>query len=159
MTVSPHTMDVLYRNGTIDYIPYDLMGNQGGVLVYNTNNQTAKLPQNTYAGPVKYGVSQDCYTPATPVGSVALQNVGVTASDLEVQQVSDYRKSLKKGSEKNTNVFKNKKQLWKGLASIGLLAGTVVLLLFGKKKASTSGGGTKSLLSKLNPLNWFKKSK
>lgn len=158
MTVSPHTMDVLYRNGTINYIPYDLMGTQGGVLVYNTN-QSTKLPQNTYAGPVRYGVSQDYYAPAVPVGSVALQNLGVSASEQEVQQIGDYRKSLKKGSEKNTNVFKNKKQLWKGLTSIGLLIGTVALLICGKKKAPTTGEGTKSLLSKLNPFNWFKKSK
>ena len=93
-----------------------------------------------------------------PVGSVALKNTGVAYSDCEVQQVSDYRKSLKKGSERKINVFKNREQLWKGLTSIGLLIGTVVLLVCGKKKTPSSGEGTKSLLSKLNPLNWFKKS-
>ena len=158
MTVSPYTMDVLYKNGTIDYIPYDLMGNQGGVLVCN-NNSPAVISKKTALGPVRYGVSQDCYTPAVPAGSVALKNVGVSVSDYEVQQVSDYRKSLKKGSEKKTNVFKNKKQLWKGLASIALLVGTVALLIRGKKKAPSAGEGSKSLLSKLNPRNWFKKSK
>ena len=158
MTVSPQTMDVLYINGTVDYIPYDLMGNQGGVLVYKKNQPVNNI-QTPCKGPVRYGESQDCYTPATPVGSVALQNVGVSASDLEVQQVSDYRKSLKKGSEKNTNVYKNRKQLLMGLASIAILSGTIVLLLRGKKTPPATGEGARSLLSKLNPLNWFKKSK
>ena len=150
-------MDVLYRNGTIDYIPYDLMGSQGGVLVYN-NNLPVKTSQQTYRGPVKYGISQDCYVPAMPLGSIALNNTGVTASDYEVKQVTDYRKSLKKGAENNTNVFKNKKQLWKGLTSLALIVGTAALLICGIKKAPSSGEGSKSLLSKLNPLNWFKKS-
>jgi hypothetical protein len=151
-------MDVLDRNGTIDYIPYDLMGSQGGVLLYN-NQPPVRVPQNTYNGPVRYGVSQDCYAPAPPVGSVALNNVGITVNDNEVKQVRDYRNSLKKGSETKTNVFKNKKQLWKGLASIGLLAGTVALLICGRKKAPSSGERSRTLLSKLNPFNWFKKSK
>ena len=157
MTVSPYTMDVLYRNGTINYIPYDLMGTQGGMLVYN-NNRPLSIPQNSYNGPVQYGISQDYYTSAIPAGSVALNNLGVNASDYEVKQVSDYRKSLKNGTENNTNVYKNKKQLWKGLTSVALLIGTVTLLLCGIKKGSGSAQGTKSLLSKLNPLNWFKKN-
>ena len=156
MTVSPHTMDVLYRNGIIDYIPYDLMGNQGGVLVYQ-NNPPAVTPKKAYKGPVRYEDSQDVYTPVAQTGSVALNNLGVTASDYEAQQNSDYRKSLKKGSEKNTNVFKNKKQLIKGLTSIALIIGTVSLLLIGRKKPSDTVGRSKSLLSKLNPFNWFKK--
>lgn len=156
MAVLPYTMDVLYRNGTIDYVPYDLMGTQGGVLIYNSNPPMMNQ-RKANLGPVRYGVSQDCYVPAMPLGSVALNNTGVLASDYEVQQVTDYRNSLKKGAEKKNNVFKNKKQFWKGLASLGLIVGTVAFLICGKKKTTGSGGGSKSLLSKLNPFNWFKK--
>ena len=46
-----------------------------------------------------------------------------------------------------------------GLASIAILSGTIVLLLRGKKTPPATGEGARSLLSKLNPLNWFKKSK
>lgn len=151
MTVSSYTMDTLYRNNIIDYVPYDLMGTPQAM----SNNVTQSMPKS-YNGPVAYGISQDYFTPVSQ-GSVALNALGMKVEDHEVNEVTNYRKSLKKGSENKLNALKNKKQLIKGLVAAGIVIGTAALLIFGKRKAPASSGTSECLLSKLNPFKWFKK--
>ena len=80
------------------------------------------------------------------------------AEDYNAQatEITNYRKSLKKGSENNVSIYKNKKTFIKGLISAGVLIGTVVLLIKGRK-AAPKNNECKSLLQKLNPVSWFKK--
>ena len=150
--MSPYTRDVLYRNGTIDYVPYDLMMPMAPVA------QMQAMPPSypIQRGPLTYG--NDSFTRTNMQSpSVALNVLGM-ADDYNTQaaEITNYRNSLKKGSENNVSIYKNKKTFIKGLISAGVLIGTVVLLIKGRKTASKNTE-CKSLLEKLNPVNWFKK--
>ena len=129
--MSPYTMDVLYRNGTIDYVPYDLMMPMAPVA------QMQSMPSSypIQRGPLTYG--NDSFTRTNVQSpSVALNALGM-AEDYNAQatEITNYRKSLKKGSENNVSIYKNKKTFIKGLISAGVLIGTVVLLIKGRKAA------------------------
>ncbi len=148
MTISPYTMDILYRNGTIDYVPYDLMMPTPAAMPMQP------LTYQAPTTPLAYG--QDRFTKNTAHSpSVAMNALGM-ADDYKAQaaEITEYRNSLTKGAEKNTSIYKNKNSFIKGLVSLSLLVATVVLLIKGRK---TSTNNCKSLLEKLNPVNWFRK--
>ena len=148
MTISPYTMDILYRNGTIDYVPYDLM------MPTQVAMPTQPLTYQASATPLAYG--QDRFTKNTTQSpSVAMNALGMADDyNAQVAEVTEYRNSLTKGAEKNTSIYKSKNSFIKGFISLSVLIATVVLLIKGCK-ASTNN--CKSLLEKLNPVNWFKK--
>ena len=148
MTISPYTMDILYRNGTIDYVPYDLM------MPTQVAMPTQPLTYQAPSTPLAYG--QDRFIKNTTQSpSVAMNALGMADDyNAQVAEVTEYRNSLTKGAEKNTSIYKSKNSFIKGFISLSVLIATVVLLIKGCK-ASTNN--CKSLLEKLNPVNWFKK--
>lgn len=126
MSISPYTMDILYRNGSIDYVPYELMA-----------------PTQNANKPLSYQVQSP---------SVALNSLGMSNDYYEAHGVNEYRDITKDHKTPYT-----KKSILKGLASLGILIGTGVLLIKGKKAFNFDMSKIKAGLSKLNPLKWFKK--
>lgn len=133
MSISPYTMDVLYRNGSIDYVPYELMA------------------------PVQYPNKPVSYQLQSP--SVALNSLGMASDYYDangVNGVNEYRNLDQQHPELNKSPY-TKKSILKGIASLGILIGTGVLLIKGKKAFNFDMSKIKAGLSKLNPIKWFKK--
>ena len=81
-------MDILYRNGTIDYVPYDLMMPTPAAMPM----QPVSYQMST--APLAYG--QDKFTKSTTQSpSVAMNALGM-ADDYNAQaaEVTEYRNSL-----------------------------------------------------------------
>ena len=136
MPISPYTMDVLYRNGSIDYIPYELMA------------------------PVQYPNKPVNYQLQSP--SVALNSLGMASDYYDAQGVNgvngvnEYRNLAQEHPELNKSPY-TKKTILKGLASLGILVGTTFLLIKGGKALKFDTTKIKAFFSKLNPVKWFKK--
>ena len=135
MSISPYTMDVLYRNGSIDYVPYELMA------------------------PVQYPNKPVNYQLQSP--SVALNSLGMASDYYDAQGVNgvngvnEYRNIKEDNSITKTPY--TKRAILKGLASLGILVGTTFLLIKGGKALKFDTTKIKAFFSKLNPVKWFKK--
>lgn len=146
MTISPAILETLYRDGTIDYVPYDLAmpsypitnNIPNGSQYINTASQ-GSLYSN-------YGMN-DSFQNNSP----ALNALGVSPQDYETKEIDEYRKSLKKGSERNTWVLSNPRQIVKGFIGAGVIVGTLAYLFKGKKPPATppASGATSNIWTKI----------
>ena len=149
MSISQYTLETLYNNGAIDYVPYDLMMPMPSVQMNANQYMNAASQGNLYAN---YGAN-DAFVGNSP----ALNALGISPQDFDTKQIDEYKKSLRKGSEKNTWVLSNPKQIVKGLVGAGVIMGTLFCLFKGKKKPATpvTGGTTTNLWTKFKSI--FKK--
>ncbi len=77
------------------------------------------------------------------------------ANDLDGQNL---RVSIKQAAASAKESVMNSHPAVKGLLSIGIIGGTILLLLKGKKKPAVQPQTNTSFWSKLNPKNWFRKN-
>lgn len=140
MSISPYTMDVLYKNGSIDYMPYDLMM---PIPYAQPQNQTKKY--NTYNQYSKNQVQSP---------SVALNSLGMGQDYYNVNNLDSVNQYANL-TEKEIEIKKNpvsKKDIFKGLLATAIIVGTVFWVVKGVKLPEINIDW-----SKLNPKNWFKK--
>ncbi|MCM1003772.1 MAG: hypothetical protein NC408_05450 [Candidatus Gastranaerophilales bacterium] len=167
MTVLPGSLDYLYYNGILDHIPYEAY-------------ETTPLNGTQYINQAKQGMLYDTYTsPDTFVRrnntdykqgenysfakSAFGYNDGVgTNADFEInavgQEGKSFRQSLVDSAKSTASGFNNAPTFVKGLIAGGVMVGTLVCLLRGKKKPPVAEESiNKSFFKKLNLKNWFKK--
>lgn len=167
MTVLPGSLDYLYYNGVLDHIPYEAY-------------QTAPMNGTQYLNQAKQGQLYNTYvTPDTFVkqgmkeahqgeGHSFLEkaygyNDGVGKDvDVETKVFGEERKEMRESAQsglgKAYELYEKTPVFVKGLLAGGLMVGTLVCLLKGKKKPPVTASSSKtSFWTKLNPKNWFKK--
>lgn len=125
MTVNPYTLNHLYSQGILDYVPYDL----------------CPAAQNV---PIMYGFQN-------PYLNTAMQG-NLYKNSTEANDTFE--------KDKNLNFWDKIPKPIKGVISGGLIVGSLALVLRGKKKpASVEIAEKTSFWQKMNPKNWFKKTK
>lgn len=183
MAVNPYTLNHLYSNGILDYVPYDLAG---GVNVSSLNAMQNPYMMSAMQGSLyqNYGNNADSFVQ----NSNGIQGYGTQTNagmnGFGMQGIGDYSHAGMNGfgvqgigtnsqagingfgggfgglgqdvsnGVKNTAGFLGSlPNTVKGIASAAILIGAAALCLKGKKKPPVSEG------SKWNPVNWFKKTK
>ena len=156
MTILPGSLDYLYYNGILDHIPYEAYelppvgkncGREGFYIsgaqymdmamsgkAYGNYNTSA----DSYAGSSSWGnskIGQDYSFRRAAYGKG--NGIGDDA-DFEVQisgtEGKERNKSIRDGFSYAKDKVINAPSIVKGLASLALIAGTLVLLIKGKKK-------------------------
>ena len=180
MAVNPYTLNTLYNYGILDYAPYELCNN--GVNVSAMNGIQNPYLNTAMQGSLyqQYGNQADSFTRKigtqsnTGINAFGLEgiggqgNAGMNAFGVEgigsqaPSQVnawggfSDAGKNISNGVAGTASFIDRIPSPVKGIAAAALMIGSVALIFRGKKKPPAENSG---FLSKLNPVNWFKKSK
>ena len=128
MTVNPYTLNSLYNQGVLDYVPYDLYS--GGM----------------YSNPF---INTNPYMQSAMQGGL-YQNYGMSGDSFFYGEDNNARN---RGLGKS---FNNIPTFAKGLVSGALILGTAILCLKGKKKPPISPATKEGFFSKLK--FWKKKS-
>lgn len=156
MTILPGSLDYLYYNGVLDHIPYEAYevppvgrnAGRPGMPVSGSQYMDSAMSGSAYSN---YNTLKDSYTSSSKWGN---SNIGQDYSfrraaygvgngigddaDFEVQisgtEGKERNKSIRNGFSYAKDKVINAPSIIKGLASLALIAGTVVLLVKGKKK-------------------------
>lgn len=166
MTVLPGQLDYLYYNGILDHIPYEaydttpLNGSQylnqaKQGLMYNTYTapDTFVKRNNNYKQSNDYSFAKSAFGYNNGIGNDANFEINAVG-----QEGKSFRESIVNGARNTAATVSNAPTFVKGLISGGIMVGTLLLLLRGKKKPPVEVAQNKHFnWSKLNPKNWFKK--
>ncbi len=190
MAVNPYTLNNLYAQGIIDYVPAELlMPTPVGSMQSMTNpylnlaKQGNLYQQHGSGDSFSYTGNVPAYAEVNEIGSKSSsgilsmfgdKNIGVNNSQGVVSTFGqngigydnqnniasmyggfgDTRQNISNGFGKAQAIYNGTPTVLKGLAAgaIGLWA---LVHCFKRKKAPKN---SKSILAKLNPLNWFKKA-
>lgn len=183
MTVNPYTLNMLYQNGILDYVPTELymplplgstasMQNpylntamQGNLYQQAGNYTDSFTPSGNYTGLVNTQIgSQSTNGIAQTFG---FGNIGSESqysmygnpdigneSQINFNSINGGLPDIKTGFSNGINKISSLPTAIKGILSAGLIILTLGCMFKGKKKK-----GSKTILQKLNPINWFKKEK
>lgn len=170
MTVSPFTLNNLYGQGIIDYVPYDLGVSQIPMM----NGMQNPYMQNAMQGALyqKHGTMPDAFTHSAGLNGFGVQGIGETSSaglngfgESEIGKKTsagingfgggfgNLGKDFSNGVEKTVSFIDRIPTFVKGLISGAIAVGAVAYCLKGKKKPPEPKSG---FWSKMNPINWFK---
>ena len=185
MTVSPFTLNSLYTQGIIDYAPYELCNSginvsslngisnpylssamQGG-LYQNLNKYGDSFSYSSPYIPQQIGINSQAGVNAWGIGGMygEYSNAGLNAWGME--GIGSNAQSgmnawggfgdLRGNVDGVVSFWDRIPKTIKGLAAGLLMVGSVAMVLRRGKKPSVEE--KTSFLSKLNPVNWFKKTK
>ena len=180
MSISPYVMDTLYRQNSIDYIPYDAMAPifPMGQKPYGQSQNVGQLRmeelQKMSQGPITLypkthpslgnQVKTTSYGDSFYYSSLLGDETGLVVDEIRSIKGQPITKNYNQGSirasvlseedKKGINNPLSGNKFWlKSLISIGAIGLTVFALFKGGKAVASSSG---SFWSKLNPKNWFK---
>ena len=173
MAINPYTLNNLYNYGLLDYAPYELCN--GGVNVSSMNGMQNPYLSNAMQGTLfqQYGSQADSFTmnngnPFTmeSIGSqssAGMNGFGMEGIGAQSQAgmnawggFADAGRNISNGMMGTVSFIDRIPSAVKGIVSGLLIIGSAALFLKGKKKPPVEN---KSFLTKLNPVNWFKKNK
>ena len=172
MTIDPFTLNNLYGQGIIDYVPYDL-----GITPSASYGMQNPYLQSAMQGQLyrTQGTVNDSFVKSAGMNGFGEQNIGHTASGglngFGEQGIGgesnagvngfggglgNLSADFSNGLEKTVSFFDRIPTFVKGLISGVIVVGTIAYCLKGKKKPPEP---KTSFWTKMNPVNWFKHKK
>ncbi len=169
MTIDPFTLNSLYGQGIIDYVPYDL-----GVTPTPVSGITNPYLQSAMQGNLyqTHGTINDTFTQSAGMNGFGVEGIGNESSAGingfgqsgigEASQagtngfgggLGHLSADVSHGVEKTLSFYDRIPTFVKGLVSGAIVVGTIAYCLKGKKKPPETKTG---FWSKMNPVNWFK---
>lgn len=183
MAVNPYTLNHLYNNGILDYVPYDLTG---GVNVSSLNGMQNPYMMSAMQGALyqNYGRTADSFgsnlngqgygiQPNAGLNGFGIQGIGrhsqAGINGFGLQGIGTNSQAgingfgggfgglgqdVSNGVKNTASFLGGLPNTIKGIAAAAIITLTAALCLKGKKKPPAVTEG-----SKWNPVNWFKKNK
>ena len=160
MTAFPGSLDNLYANGVLDYVPYEAYGyTPAAGFGMNAYDFQYGAPINPYRGLKQQVIGQD-YIERAKHGKL----FNSFSNDVYAGSIYDdssngrgsFRESILNEASNAKRIISNRHSIVKGLLAAAVLIGTP-LLLFRSRKSPVVELPPISSGSKWNPLNWFKK--
>lgn len=176
---NPYTLNHLYFQGILDYVPYDLCGGavvspmnamqnpylnaaQQGALYQNNGKYSDfveiglgnNIGVNSNAGSNAYGLQDIGLESNAGANAYGLSGVG-TQSQTGGINAWGGMSDVQNGIAKTTAFFDSIPKFVKGLVAGTLMIGSLALVFKSGKKPTPTNNT--SFLSKLKPTNWFKK--
>ncbi len=181
---NPFTLNNLYSHGIIDYVPYDLCngvnvssgianpylqsamqgslyqnhGMYGDSFTYSSPFGMQQLAVNSQAGKNAWGMQGIGTESSAGLNAFGLGGIG-TNSQAGVNAwggFNDVGGNVSAHLDGTLSFFDRIPKAVKGIAAGLLMIGSLALVFRGKKKPPVQ---KTSFFSKLNPVNWFKKTK
>ena len=181
MSISPYTLNNLYQNGILDFVPMDLCTPIVGNTIQLNPYLNEAMQGNMYK---QYGNSADTFTPSYAAAPVPAARIGSQSSigiksmfgfdgtgsqsdagismygetgiggqtNADVASSFGGFRDVSNGIHSTMTKISNTPTPVKGLIAGGLIILTMLGLFKGKKAPKTTSTG-----SRWNPLNWFKK--